>query len=218
MGPPSATPDRAQGSSPTPPHRRCSNICGRHRCRCHIRRRGGDQDDAAADWTGNNRMTLPDLRGRTIAGLDDMGSTAAGRLTSAYWGLVGTTPTTPATTLGNAGGSELRALVTANMVAHTHTGTTGNQSASHTHTGTMLQNNQSLNHTHLWGNSDQGGFSGGGNAAGDDANEIASARLCDLVHTHNFTTGNERPTIPIPSQPTAAPAPALHSRSRRRRS
>jgi microcystin-dependent protein len=48
--------------------------------------------------------------------------------------------------LGNNGGAETVTLTTANMAAHTHSGTTGNQSADHTHTfGT---GNQSANHTH----------------------------------------------------------------------
>ena len=95
-----------------------------------------------ADWTGNNRMTLPDLRGRTIAGLDDMGTAAAGRLTATYWG-GGASPTV----LGNAGGDEKRALIAANMVAHMHdVGTLAAVSVGdHTHTGTTASDGA---HTH----------------------------------------------------------------------
>jgi microcystin-dependent protein len=58
---------------------------------------------AAADWAANKTIALPDYRGRAMAGLDDMGNTAAGRLTSTYFG-------TAATVLGAAGGSESTTL------------------------------------------------------------------------------------------------------------
>jgi microcystin-dependent protein len=51
---------------------------------------------------------LPDLRGRTIAGLDNMGGTDAGRLD---W----------ANTLGGSGGTQTHTLTTAEMPSHTHT-------------------------------------------------------------------------------------------------
>ena len=35
---------------------------------------------AAADWSANKTITLPDWRGRALVALDDMGNTAAGRL------------------------------------------------------------------------------------------------------------------------------------------
>lgn len=55
---------------------------------------------AANDWdAGNKQIQLPDLRGRAIAGLDDMGATAANRLTSSTDGFGAS-----ATVLGNAGG------------------------------------------------------------------------------------------------------------------
>lgn len=62
---------------------------------------------ANADWTANKTLTLPDLRGRMIAGLDDMGNTAASRLTSA-------TITGP-TTLGAAGGTETKTIAQGNL-------------------------------------------------------------------------------------------------------
>jgi hypothetical protein len=58
---------------------------------------------AAADYAANKTITLPDCRGRTLAGLDDMGSTAASRLTATYFGAA-------ATTLGAVGGTESHAL------------------------------------------------------------------------------------------------------------
>ena len=69
---------------------------------------------ADADWTANKTIALPDWRGRAIVGLDGMGSTAAGRLTSTYFGA-------SADTLGAAGGAESHTLSSAEMPAHTHT-------------------------------------------------------------------------------------------------
>ena len=65
---------------------------------------------AAADWAANKTIALPDWRGCNLAGLDDMGASAAGRLTSSFFG-------TAATVLGAFGGSESHA----NTVAQTPT-------------------------------------------------------------------------------------------------
>lgn len=64
---------------------------------------GGRGASASADYAANKTIALPDCRGRALAGLDDMGNSAAGRLTSTYFGVA-------ATTLGNAGGSESTTL------------------------------------------------------------------------------------------------------------
>lgn len=40
---------------------------------------GGRGASSIADWTANKTIALPDLRGRTIAGLDDMGGTDSAR-------------------------------------------------------------------------------------------------------------------------------------------
>jgi len=71
---------------------------------------------ANADWVANKTLALPDFRGRAIAGLDDMGNSAAGRLTATYFG-------TAATALGAAGGAESATLVTANLPPYTPSGT-----------------------------------------------------------------------------------------------
>ena len=57
---------------------------------------------------------IPDLRGRVVAGKDNMAGSAASRLTNAGSGITGTT-------LGAAGGAETHTLTTAQMPAHTHT-------------------------------------------------------------------------------------------------
>jgi microcystin-dependent protein len=76
--------------------------------------------------SGDN-FTVPDLRGRAIAGKDDMGGTAASRITNAVSGFV-------ATTLGAAGGSQSHTLTSGEIPAHTHPVTNGDvATASHTH-------------------------------------------------------------------------------------
>lgn len=82
---------------------------------------------ANADWVANKTITLPDWRGRALAALDDMGNTAAGRLTSTYFG-------TAATALGAAGGAESHTLTVAQSPSHNHGGVTGTDSPDHTHT------------------------------------------------------------------------------------
>lgn len=62
---------------------------------------------------GSTTFNLPDLRGRVAAGKDDMGGSAANRITAAGSGITGTT-------LGAAGGTQTHTLTTAEMPAHTH--------------------------------------------------------------------------------------------------
>lgn len=77
---------------------------------------------------GSTTFALPDLRGRVIAGEDDMGGTAANRLTSAGSGITGTS-------LGAVGGVETVTLTAAQsgIPAHSHTASTDTAGA-HTHT------------------------------------------------------------------------------------
>lgn len=78
---------------------------------------------AAADYAANKTIALPDLRGRGLFGLDDMGNSAASRLGSVI---------TSQTTNGASGGSETVTLTESQMPSHTHTGT-----HAHTHTGAV---------------------------------------------------------------------------------
>lgn len=62
---------------------------------------------------GSTTFTLPDLRGRVVAGKDDMGGSAASRITNAKSGITGTT-------LGAAGGNEEHTLTTTEIPSHSH--------------------------------------------------------------------------------------------------
>lgn len=68
---------------------------------------------AAADFAANKRLPTPDFRGRIAVGKDDMGGTAANRITAAGSGITGTT-------LGASGGSQTHTLITAEIPVHTH--------------------------------------------------------------------------------------------------
>jgi microcystin-dependent protein len=63
---------------------------------------------AAADWSANKTITLPDWRGRAIAGLADMGNTATSTLTSTYFG-------SDPTVLGQVGGAQSHTLTAAEL-------------------------------------------------------------------------------------------------------
>jgi microcystin-dependent protein len=62
---------------------------------------------------GSTTFGLPDLRGRTVAGVDNMGGTAANRLTSGGSGISGTI-------LGAAGGAETFTIGISQMPSHNH--------------------------------------------------------------------------------------------------
>ena len=62
---------------------------------------------------GSTTFNLPDLRGRVVAGEDDMGGTSANRLTNQSGGLDGDA-------LGATGGAETHTLTTAQMPLHGH--------------------------------------------------------------------------------------------------
>jgi len=153
---------------------------------------------ANADWLANKRIALPDLRGRVIAGMDDMGTTAASRLTSTYFGASGVV-------LGNVGGSESRTLTAAQLAAHTHSSgtlTTGNENQAHNHqiSGTTGGNNETLDHTHNYGDQffsqTSSAAAAGGSGTGSNSSTSSTTGPSSIgagVHTHNmnFTSGNE---------------------------
>lgn len=72
--------------------------------------------NAAADFAAHKTIALPDLRGRITAGLDNLGGSAASKLTN-----VATGANFDATVNGNAGGSQSHTLTTPELAAHSHT-------------------------------------------------------------------------------------------------
>jgi len=75
---------------------------------------GTSAAEAAADYAAHKTIALPDLRGRVVAGDDNMGGTTASRITNAGAGIVGTTN-------GASGGTQTVTLTTTELPAHTHT-------------------------------------------------------------------------------------------------
>jgi microcystin-dependent protein len=135
---------------------------------------GGRGGSAASDYAANKTIALPDWRGRALAGLDDMGNSAAGRLTASYFG-------TAATALGAAGGAESRTLT----LAQIPTGITSTGTAAVTSTVTVVQNatTVSINST----------GSGAFGYSSIPANAVLTASGTASV-TSNNTTGNAHAT------------------------
>lgn len=75
---------------------------------------------------GSTTFNLPDMRGRVVAGLDNMGGTSANRLTDS------TTQGLNGDTLGDTGGEEAHTQTSSELVSHTH-GVGTYQSAGHLH-------------------------------------------------------------------------------------
>lgn len=114
---------------------------------------------------GSTTFNVPDLRGRIIAGKDNMGGTAATRLTTGRGGVDGIT-------LGAVGGSETHTLTAAQMPAHTHTGTTAS----------------SGNHSHTISYADRGDGFGGSPSMSTVAGAETKTTSTAGAHTHTFTT------------------------------
>lgn len=70
---------------------------------------------------GTTTFNVPDLRGRVVAGKDDMNGTAANRLTTGGSGINGAS-------LGAVGGTQTHTLSTSEMPAHVHSGGFGSGS------------------------------------------------------------------------------------------
>ena len=83
---------------------------------------------------GSSTFNIPDLRGRAVAGQDDMGGSSANRLTGQTGGVNGDT-------LGGTGGAETHTLSAAELAAHTHVYSKGNVSGTNIAAGNALNAN-----------------------------------------------------------------------------
>lgn len=118
---------------------------------------------------GATTFNVPDYRGRTGVGKDDMGGVAANRMTAAGSGITGTT-------LGATGGAEVVALTVGQLAAHSHSvtggptlsGAPGFSDPSHAHTDPNTQGT---------------GVSGSGGAVRGDANGTSSFNVTGITVT-----------------------------------
>lgn len=87
-------------------------------------------DPSANRSTSGQFIVLPDLRGRIGAGKDDMGGSAANRITGAISGITGGI-------IGSSGGSQGVSLTVGQLAAHNHGGVVG-LSGEHSHTNLLI--------------------------------------------------------------------------------
>lgn len=137
---------------------------------------------------GTTTFNVPDLRGRVTAGKDDMGGSAAGRLTNSGTG----NPGINGAALGAAGGVDRVTLTQAQLASHAHavtdpTHTHGKTETAHTHT--------SLDHIHQWYDYGAGLGSNvidGTNVSGNAASWNSTADpipIADPLASDYYTTG-----------------------------
>lgn len=79
---------------------------------------GGRGGSSSADWSANKTIALPDWRGKALAGLDDMGNSAAGVLTNELFGA-------DPTILGSSKTAQSFTLTTDNLPPYTPAGNLG---------------------------------------------------------------------------------------------
>lgn len=130
---------------------------------------------------GGGNPKLPDARGRVTAGKDDMGGSAAGRLTSAGSGIVGAT-------LGAAGGAQSVALTVNQIPSHNHGGNTGGDNQDHTHSGSTASDGAHVHSLNV-GTGDGAQTTNLAIDSNQSASYVSTYSTTDGAHAHSFTTG-----------------------------
>jgi microcystin-dependent protein len=123
--------------------------------------------------SGSGTFGIPDLRGRLPAGVDNMGGTAANRITSANSGITGTS-------LGASGGNE-------QLFGHTHTATVTDSGHSHGLTRTTTGNNA--------GGSNSYALAATGTPQYDTVNSSTTGISVSNASTGGGSSQNVQPTI-----------------------
>ena len=125
---------------------------------------------------GSTTFGVPDLRGRVVVGKDNMGGTAAGRVTSGNSGIAGAT-------LGAVGGDE-------RSQQHNHTAT----DAGHSHTGSASNGGHVHTYPVIGGG---GGLSGPTNSATGTVRSSTGTSDPGGAHSHTFGTAIGAASISI---------------------
>lgn len=141
---------------------------------------------------GSTTFNVPDLRGRVLAGLDNMGSSSANRLATFYG--------SAATTLGGTLGSQSVTLTIAQLPSHPHTfsGTSGS-SGSHTHTYSGSSNTGNAgSHTHSL--SVSGTLTGTAASGGAHTHTVSATGTTNTTgaHQHNYRVNASGSTTNLP--------------------
>lgn len=130
---------------------------------------------------GSTTFNLPDCRGRTHAGKDNMGGTSASRITTGGSGIDGVT-------LGAAGGAQTHTLTTAQIEAHAHTITVNNANVNATFYGTTAGGLGAQVPEYLKAQTTSGGTIDW--LAADNSASIQRTYTTAGTHTHTATAAN----------------------------
>ena len=134
---------------------------------------------------GSTTFNIPDMRGRAIAGVDNMGGTAASRLTS--------TVLTASNTLGATGGTQTHVLTEAQLASHTHTQNSHNHTQdSHNHT----QNSHGHDFVPMWGGSAGVGVNMSAPSYGNPYG-VGSGYVSGTTATNNANTATNQATTAV---------------------
>lgn len=149
----------------------------------------GRGSTAAADYAANKTITLPDLRGRSFFGMDDMGNSAAGRLGDVI-----------TSSNGASGGTETHTLDETELPAHTHS------MSAHTHSVSITTGTESQNHQHAYSGttSADGSHShtynepsftasraNGGSSTATDISTGTTSTIANHSHTYSGTSNSQ---------------------------